>query len=107
MGSFINLPEDELAIKDAAVLEKQTKPLVLYTEAWILSAMETAGKEIENEEERKALKNIGIGKPATRASIIETPSTRNYFRRDKHSLIPAEKGLQVVQHKLFCRHQHK
>jgi DNA topoisomerase-3 len=53
------LPElqkgDELKIKEAAVLEKKTKPPVLYTEAGLLSAMETAGKEIENEEERKAL----------------------------------------------------
>ena len=93
------LPElhkgDELAIKEAAVLEKQTKPPVLYTEAGLLSAMETAGKEIENEEERKALKNIGIGTPATRAAIIETLFTRNYIERDKRSLIPTEKGLQV------------
>ncbi|WP_209389671.1 type IA DNA topoisomerase [Chryseobacterium sp. RR2-3-20] len=93
------LPElhkgDELAIKEAAVLEKQTKPQVLYTEAGLLSAMETAGKEIENEEERKALKNIGIGTPATRAAIIETLFTRNYIQRDKRSLIPTEKGLQV------------
>jgi DNA topoisomerase-3 len=93
------LPElhkgDELAIKEAAVLEKQTKPPVLYTEAGLLSAMETAGKEIENEEERKALKNIGIGTPATRAAIIETLFTRNYIKRDKRSLIPTEKGLQV------------
>ena len=95
------LPElrkgDELAIKEAAVLEKKTKPPVLYTEAGLLSAMETAGKEIENEEERKALKNIGIGTPATRAAIIETLFTRNYIQRDKRSLIPTEKGLQVYE----------
>ncbi len=95
------LPElhkgDELTIKEAAVLEKQTKPPVLYTEAGLLSAMETAGKEIENEEERKALKNIGIGTPATRAAIIETLFTRNYILRDKRSLIPTEKGLQVYE----------
>ena len=95
------LPElhkgDELAIKEAAVLEKQIKPPVLYTEAGLLSAMETAGKEIENEEERKALKNIGIGTPATRAAIIETLFTRNYIQRDKRSLVPTEKGLQVYE----------
>ncbi|MBN8789792.1 MAG: DNA topoisomerase 3 [Terrimonas sp.] len=95
------LPElhkgDELKIKEANVLEKQTKPPVLYTEAGLLSAMETAGKEIENEEERKALKNIGIGTPATRAAIIETLFTRNYIQRDKRSLIPTEKGLQVYE----------
>ncbi|HLT32180.1 MAG TPA: DNA topoisomerase 3 [Aquaticitalea sp.] len=96
-----DLPElkkgDELKIKEATVLEKKTKPPVLYTEAGLLSAMETAGKEIENEEERKALQNIGIGTPATRAAIIETLFTRNYIQREKKSLIPTEKGLQVYE----------
>jgi DNA topoisomerase-3 len=94
-----DLPElkkgDELKIKEAAVLEKKTKPPVLYTEAGLLAAMESAGKEIENEDERKALQNIGIGTPSTRAAIIETMFTRNYIQRDKKSLIPTEKGLQV------------
>src|SRR5690606_16009082 len=96
-----DLPElkegNELKIKEAAVLEKKTKPTVLYTEAGLLSAMESAGKEIENVEERKALQNIGIGTPATRASIIETLYTINYIQRDKKSLIPTEKGLQVYE----------
>jgi len=94
-----DLPElkkdDELKIKNAVALEKKTKPPVLYTEAGLLSAMETAGKEIENEEERKALQNIGIGTPATRAAIIETLFTRNYIQREKKALIPTEKGLQL------------
>ena len=88
---------DELKIQEASVLEKKTKPPVLYTEAGLLSAMETAGKEIENGEERKALQNIGIGTPATRASIIETLFTRNYIQREKKSLTPTEKGLQVYE----------
>lgn len=96
-----DLPElkngDELKIKKASVLEKKTKPPVLYTEAGLLSAMESAGKEIENEDERKALQNIGIGTPATRAAIIETLFTRNYIQREKKSLIPTEKGLQVYE----------
>ncbi|MXS71423.1 DNA topoisomerase 3 [Flavobacteriaceae bacterium W22] len=96
-----DLPElkkgDELKKKEASVLEKKTKPPVLYTEAGLLSAMETAGKEIENEDERKALQNIGIGTPATRAAIIETLFTRNYVQREKKSLIPTEKGLQVYE----------
>ncbi|WP_444660131.1 DNA topoisomerase 3 [Flavobacterium columnare] len=99
--SVQDLPElkkgDELKIKEASVLEKETKPPVLYTEAGLLSAMESAGKKIENEEERKALQNIGIGTPATRASIIETLFTRNYIQREKKSLIPTEKGLQVFE----------
>lgn len=94
-----DLPElkkdDELKIKNALALEKKTKPPVLYTEAGLLSAMEAAGKEIENEEERRALQNIGIGTPATRAAIIETLFTRNYIQREKKVLIPTEKGLQV------------
>lgn len=96
-----DLPElnthDELKIKQAAALEKKTKPPILYTEAGLLEAMESAGKGIENEDERKALKNIGIGTPATRASIIETLFTRNYIQREKKSLIPTDKGLQVYE----------
>ncbi|WP_099372151.1 type IA DNA topoisomerase [Sphingobacterium sp. 1.A.5] len=97
--SVQELPElkvgDELKIKEASVLEKKTKPPVLYTEAGLLSAMENAGKETHNEDERKALKDIGIGTPATRASIIETLFKRDYIRREKKSLIPTHKGLQV------------
>ena len=93
------LPElnvgDELKIKEASVLEKKTKPPVLYTEAGLLSAMENAGKEVDSEDEKKALKDIGIGTPATRASIIETLFRRDYIRREKKSLIPTDKGLQV------------
>tara|TARA_R110000868_G_scaffold407011_1_gene687893 strand:+ start:4146 stop:6287 length:2142 start_codon:yes stop_codon:yes gene_type:complete len=96
-----DLPElkkgDELKIKEAIILEKETIPPILYTEAGLLSAMESAGKKIQNEEERKALQNIGIGTPATRASIIETLFTRNYIEREKKSLIPTEKGLQVYE----------
>ncbi|MFT3945613.1 MAG: DNA topoisomerase 3 [Agriterribacter sp.] len=95
------LPElktgDELKIKSAGVLEKKTKPPVLYTEADLLSAMENAGKEIANEDERKALQGIGIGTPATRAAIIETLFKRDYIRREKKSLVPTEKGLQVYE----------
>lgn len=97
--SVQDLPElkkgNELKIKEATVLEKTTKAPVLYTEAGLLSAMESAGKEIENEDERKALQNIGIGTPATRAAIIETLFSRNYIQREKKSLVPTEKGLQV------------
>lgn len=88
---------DELKIKNVVVLEKKTKAPVLYTEAGLLSAMENVGKEIENEEERKTLQNIGIGTPATRAAIIETLFKRDYIRRDKKSLIPTEKGMQVYE----------
>lgn len=88
---------DEPKIKEASVLEKKTKPPVLYNEAGLLSAMENAGKEIANEDERKALQGIGIGTPATRAAIIETLFKRDYIKREKKSLIPTEKGLQVYE----------
>lgn len=108
-GSFIdeesnlmqNLPElkvgDELKIKVAKILEKKTKPPVLYTEASLLAAMENAGKQIDNEQERKVLQQIGIGTPATRASIIETLFKREYVKREKKSLVPTEKGLKVYE----------
>ena len=93
------LPElqvgDKLKIKEAAILEKKTKPPVLYTEAGLLSAMEKAGREIEDKDERKALQGIGIGTPATRAAIIETLFKRDYIKRERKSLIPTDKGLRV------------
>lgn len=99
--SVQELPElkvgDELKIKEATVLEKKTTPPMLYTEAGLLSAMENAGKEVENEDERKALHGIGIGTPATRAAIIETLFKRDYIKREKKSLIPTDKGLQVYK----------
>lgn len=88
---------DEVKIKETAVLEKKTQPPPLFTEAFLLSAMENAGNKIEEDEKRKILTNIGIGTPATRASIIEILFSRNYIRRDKKSLIPTDKGLQVYE----------
>lgn len=85
----------ELKLKSSKILEKETQPPVLYTEAGLLSAMENAGEHLENKSEQQVLKNIGIGTPATRASIIETLLSRNYIKREKKALIPTEKGLQV------------
>lgn len=93
------LPElhegDTLPINNSEVLEKQTKPRPLHTESTLLAAMESAAKELENEEERQAMKEAGIGTPATRAAIIETLFSRDYIRREKKSLVPTEKGLAV------------
>lgn len=75
--------------------EKQTKPKPLHTESSLLGAMETCGKDLENEEQRLALKTCGIGTPATRAAIIETLFSRDYIRREKKSLVPTDKGLSV------------
>lgn len=85
------------AVQSAQLLEKQTKPKPLHTEASLLSAMEHAGKELENEDERKAIRESGIGTPATRASIIETLFSRGYIERQKKSLIPTSKGLKVYE----------
>ncbi|MGH1517057.1 DNA topoisomerase [Chryseobacterium sp. JK1] len=85
----------ELKIKEIMILEKKTQAPSLYTEGSLLSAMENAGKDIEETEQRKILKNIGIGTPATRASIIETLIHRGYITRDKKSIIPTDKGLHV------------
>ena len=93
------LPElhegDTLSIIKCESLERQTKPRPLHTESSLLGAMESAGKDLTNEEERQAMKEVGIGTPATRAAIIETLFSRDYIRREKKSLIPTEKGLTV------------
>ena len=74
---------------------KKTKPKPLFTEATLLSAMENAGREIENGEVRKAMDGCGIGTPATRANIIETLLLREYIRREKKTLVPTDKGMAV------------
>lgn len=86
---------DSLIIRDCEIQEKQTKPRPLHTESSLLAAMESACKEVENEEEREAMKECGIGTPATRAAIIETLFSREYIVRDKKSLVPTNKGLVV------------
>lgn len=100
-SDLFDLPDlkegDVLRIKSGDILEKKTKPPLLYTEATLLSAMEQADKEIDDMEERYALKDVGIGTPATRASVIETLFSRSYIFRDKKSLAPTEKGLQVYE----------
>ena len=97
--TLIDLPElkigDELKIAQTDLKEKTTQAPKLYTEADLLSAMENAGRSIEDKEAQKALSNIGIGTPATRASIIETLLSRNYIIRKSKALIPTEKGLKV------------
>lgn len=96
-----NLPSfdkgEQLAIKSVETTEHKTKPKPLFTEAGLLSAMENAGRIVEDKEAESAMKECGIGTPATRASIIETLLTRNYIERSKKNLIPAEKGLQVYE----------
>ena len=98
LSSLPNLTEGEvLSLVNADINEHKTKPKPLYTEATLLSAMENAGKEVEDAESKKAMAECGIGTPATRANIIETLILRDYIRRDKKSIIPTEKGLAVYE----------
>ena len=98
LSSLPNLTEGEvLSLVNADITEHKTKPKPLYTEATLLSAMENAGKEVEDAESKKAMAECGIGTPATRANIIETLILRDYIRRDKKTIIPTEKGLAVYE----------
>ena len=98
LSSLPNLTEGEvLPLVNAEIIEHKTKPKPLYTEATLLSAMENAGKEVEDAESKKAMAECGIGTPATRANIIETLILRDYIRRDKKAIIPTEKGLAVYE----------
>ncbi len=76
--------------------EKWTQPPKPYTEATLLRAMETAGKNVTDEELRDALKENGIGRPSTRAAIIETLFKRNYIRKERKSLSATETGIQLI-----------
>lgn len=122
LSSLPNLTEGEvLSLVNVDITEHKTKPKPLYTEATLLSAMESpcqreqrqtrltmpsaagvrrmqnAGKEVKEDDKRKAMAEYGIGTPATRANIIETLILRDYIRRDKKSIIPTEKGLAVYE----------
>ena len=98
LSSLPDLTEGEvLALVSAEITEHKTKPKPLYTEATLLSAMENAGKEVKEDDKRKAMAECGIGTPATRANIIETLILRDYIRRDKKAIIPTEKGLAVYE----------
>ena len=98
LATLPNLTEGELLpLLNAEITEHKTKPKPLYTEATLLSAMENAGKEVEDAESKKAMAECGIGTPATRANIIETLILRDYIRRDRKSIIPTEKGLAVYE----------
>lgn len=81
---------------EPSLLEKQTQPPKPFTEATLLRAMETAGKLVDNDELRDALKENGIGRPSTRAAIIETLFKRNYIRKERKNLIATETGIHLV-----------
>jgi DNA topoisomerase-3 len=82
---------------EVEALAKETKPPRRYTDASLLGAMETAGKLVDDEELREAMKDSGIGTPATRAAIIERLIDVGYVERDGRSLVATEKGLNVIR----------
>jgi DNA topoisomerase III len=82
---------------EVASAEKETKPPRRYSDASLLAAMETAGKFVDDEELREAMKDSGIGTPATRAAIIERLIDVGYVERDARSLVCTEKGLNVIR----------
>ena len=82
-----------ITLSGCTITEGKTKPKPLHTESTLLAAMETAGKEIEDDTMRQSMKDIGIGTPATRAAIIETLLKREYMVRQQKKLVPTEKGL--------------
>ncbi len=79
------------------LIEKETQPPKPYTEATLLRAMETAGKQVDDEELRQAMKENGIGRPSTRAAIIETLFKRKYIVKNKKNLVPTITGIQLIE----------
>lgn len=81
---------------EAYLAEGKTSPPKPYTEATLLRAMETAGKQIDDEELRDLMKDNGIGRPSTRAAIIETLFRRNYIRRERKNIVPTTTGTELI-----------
>jgi DNA topoisomerase-3 len=88
---------ERVETREIESLEKETKPPRRYTDASLLGAMETAGKLVDDDELREAMKDSGIGTPATRASIIERLIQVGYVERDGRALVCTEKGLNVIR----------
>lgn len=91
-----NFEKGEKGEHKPSLQEKNTTPPKQYTEATLLRAMETAGKHIENEDLRDAMKENGIGRPSTRAGIIETLFRRNYIKRQRKSILPTKTGIELI-----------
>jgi len=81
---------------EPSFLEKETKPPNQFTEATLLRAMETAGKQVDDEDLRELMKENGIGRPSTRANIIETLFKRQYILRNKKQVLPTPTGIQLI-----------
>ena len=88
--------EGEKGTHEPSFLEKETKPPRNYTEASLLRSMETAGKQVDDDEMRELMKENGIGRPSTRASIIETLFRRKYIERKKKLVLPTQTGIDLI-----------
>ena len=96
MDILSNFMEGEKGPHQPSFLEKVTKPPKYFTEATLLRAMETAGKQIDDDEMRELMKENGIGRPSTRANIIETLFRRKYIVRKKKQILPTETGIKLI-----------
>ncbi len=95
-GVMPHFEKGESGPHEPAVLKRTTQPPKPYTEGTLLRAMETAGKTVDDEELRDAMKENGIGRPSTRAAIIETLFKRRYIRKDRKSIMPTLAGIQLI-----------
>ncbi|WP_452224639.1 DNA topoisomerase 3 [Lacinutrix chionoecetis] len=95
-GILPTFEKGEKGPHEPSFLEKQTKPPKQFTEASLLRAMETAGKQVDDDELREIMKENGIGRPSTRANIIETLFRRKYIKRNKKQVLPTVTGIQLI-----------
>ena len=95
-GVMPHFEKEESGPHEPSVLKRTTQPPKPYTEGTLLRAMETAGKTVDDEELRDAMKENGIGRPSTRAAIIETLFKRRYIRKERKSLAPTLAGIQLI-----------
>jgi DNA topoisomerase-3 len=93
LPSFV---KGEKGVHQPSFLEKETKPPRNFTEASLLRAMETAGRQVDDDEMRELMKENGIGRPSTRASIIETLFRRKYIERKKKLVLPTQTGIDLI-----------
>lgn len=95
-GMLPTFVKGEKGPHEPSFLEKETKPPNQFTEATLLRAMETAGKQVDDDELRDLMKENGIGRPSTRANIIETLFRRQYIKRNKKQVLPTVTGIQLI-----------
>ncbi len=95
-GILSNFVKGEKGPHEPSFLQKETNPPKQFTEATLLRAMETAGKQVDDDEMRELMKDNGIGRPSTRANIIETLFKRKYIERNKKQILPTSTGIQLI-----------